>query len=310
MMNTLSDIKSFVNSLRYDIKAEAIIADLIDNGVDPNDIIALFQGSFKRKFEKDICFADIVKLNNDREILGIALTRDSIYDALPEGMFHKQSMKPVEGSKSMASDSKQQRFEEKGARDFFLPFENEIFYQQVNNELQERKILGMFNKNLFDDIMPEFWNLDNSLPKKYVSRLILLLPMVHKIVGDTVLTAKALEMILNEKIKARINTKSKLNNEVGSEKVLGEFYLGKNWIISQPSCRNLQMEFSIGPLQHLKVNDFLDSSKMKRLLECFCSFFVPMEFDTITKIVVERDQEDFVLNDNVSETILGYNTAI
>jgi hypothetical protein len=135
-MNNLNEIAGSVNGLLYDIKAEVIIADLIENKVNPADIVFIPDGSFKRNYTHDILFAEVRKLNNSQQVVNIHTSRDGLYDSLPEGLFHEQTHERITSGKDMAEDSKKLKLEEKEARNFFLPFENEIFFQRVILELE------------------------------------------------------------------------------------------------------------------------------------------------------------------------------
>jgi hypothetical protein len=316
MMNDLLEIASSINHLHHDIKAEAIAAEIIENGLNPAEVIIIPDGSFRRKYSKDISNAEVIKSDNGQKVLGIHITRDGLYDSLPEALFHDQTNEPLTSGHEMAKLSKKQKTEEKEARLLFLPFENEIFYHRIQIEIEERNILHRFSENLFDDIYPQFWNLDRSLPKKLVSRFVLILHLTHKILGDLDLTAKCLEIILEEEVK--INILRNRHSNIGipgfnSEKTLGlgSTGLGENFICGEyVSDYDPIMEFVIGPLKNSPIEDFLENGSSSRFLDCFYNFFVPVEMETLTTIKVSVDQQHFTLNDNLPNVILGYNSAI
>lgn len=315
-MNDLKEIASSINHLLNDIKAEVIAAEIIENGLSPAEIVIIPDGSFRRKYSKDVTYAEVIKSDNGQKVLGIHVTRDGLYDSLPEAIFHDQSNEPLTSGHEMAKLSKKQKIEEKEARLFFLPFENEIFYHRIQIEIEERKILHRFSENLFDDIYPQFWKLDRSLPKKLVSRFVLILHLTHKILGNLDLTAKCLEIILEEEVKINIirNRNSKKDPPVFSRKKtvgLGSIGLGENFICGEyNSDSDPIMEFVIGPLNNSSIEDYLDNGSYSRFLTCFYSFFVPIEMDAVTTIKVSEAQQQFTLNDNLSKVILGYNSGI
>jgi len=315
-MNDLKEIAASVNHLKHDIKAEVIAAEVIQNGLNPAEIVIIPDGSFKRKFSKDILQAEVIKSENGQKVLGIHVTRDGLYDSLPEAIFHEQSHQPIISGHEMAKLSKMQKLEEKEARLFFLPFENELYYQRIQLELEERKILHRFSENLFDDSYPQFWKLDRSLPKKLVSRFVLILHLTHKIVGNLDLTEKCLEVILEEKVKINVirNRHSKNVPAVSDTKKLeglGYTGLGENFICGDyKSDSDPVMEFIIGPLQNSSVEDYLENGSYLRFLNCFYSFFVPVEMEPVTLVKVSEDQQQFTLNDTLCNVILGYNSGI
>jgi hypothetical protein len=315
VINDLKAIASSINNLKNDIRAEVISAEIIENGLSLADIVIIPDGSFRRKYSKDVTHAEVIRSENGQNVLGIHVSRDGLYDSLPEALFHDQSNEPLTSGHEMAKLSKKQKIEEKEARLFFLPFENEIFYHRIQVEAEERRILHRLSNSLFDDIYPQFWKLDRSLPKKLVSRFVLILHLTHKILGNIDLTAKCLEIILEEDVKINIirskhskSDMSVINNKTGGLGTAGlgvDFICGVDMPVSDP-----MMEFVIGPLNNSSVEDYLENGSYTRFLNCFYSFFVPVELDAVTTITVSEAEQQFTLNDNLSNVVLGYNSGI
>ncbi len=310
-MSKLQKITSIINDLREDIKAEAIIADIIDNGVKDYEVVVQMNGGFKRRFKRDLSYSEVKQLNNGEDVLSVFLNRDGIYDTLPEGLFHEPPAETSNRGSEMAHQSKKQKNEEKQARRFFMPFENELFLQRVAIELEERSILKHYSESLFDEIYPQFWNLDKSLPEKFVSRMILILHFAHKIVGFPDRIARILEIILEEQV-----TVTKSWGEYGTDSnanllsVLGQGKLGVDFVLSRDKVWGPTLKFEIGPLKNTSLENYLDKGSIAYFLECFYKFFVPMEYTAISTINIPKEATSFALEDDRSTTILGYNTAI
>jgi hypothetical protein len=315
-VNDLNEIARSINGLLYDIKAEVIIADLIENKVNPGDIFFIPDGSFKRNYTHDILFAETKKLNNNQQVLQIHTSRDGLYDSLPEGLFHEPSHEKIISGKDMADDSKKLKLEEKEARNFFLPFESEIFFQRVNLELEERNLISQYSENLFNEIFPEFWNIDRTLPRKWVSRLILFLHYAHQIISDFESVAKCLEVIIEEKVKINRNASHNKKRQSLHSSEEDNFCLGKAALGTDTICgrfddeMNCNIEFVIGPVRNTPISAFFEKGPMTRFLECFYGFFVPVEADVFTTLVVEKDDKGLVLSASGEGTALGYNTLI
>ena len=314
-MKNLNHIATAINHLQDDIKAEAIIADIIESGVSNADIVTIPDGLFKRRFNQDISSAEVTKLENDQKVLEIHITRGGIYDGLPAGLFHDQPRESVAGGKDMAGESKRQRLKEKEARKFFLPFENEIFLKLIDLELEERKILSRYSENLFDDIFSGFWKLDSTLPQKFLSRLIILLPLAHRITGNLGITAKILEIIIEEKVGVRMISSDQLNENgyhqpVDNSGNLGSVALGVNFVCGQHNnTKYPMMEFVIGPLRNSSVEDYLEDGQLSQFLDCFFGYFIPVEMDVSTAVIVNQEEYEFTLDSEINP-ILGYNSAI
>ncbi|MCK5700141.1 MAG: type VI secretion system baseplate subunit TssG [Cyclobacteriaceae bacterium] len=314
-MRNFDKIVASINHLRHDIKAEAIIADIMENGLNEAEIVTIPDGLFKRRFKQDISKAETRELNNGEKVLEIHITRDGIYDALPAGLFHDEPKESVSKGRDMASHSKNQRLIEQEARKFFQPFENEIFLKHVDLELEERKILNRFSENLFDDIFSEFWKLDRSLPHIFLARMILMLHLAHKITGNLEMTARTLEIIIEETVKVNLISPEQSNKvsshmPIHDRSALGFSELGKSFICGN-HVKSFQpvLQFVFGPLRNTSVEDYLENGQIFRFLDCFFGYFVPVEMDVSTKVLVDKEEMDFSL-DPISNPILGYNSTI
>jgi hypothetical protein len=314
-MRNFNEIVSSVNRLRHDIKAEAIIADIIENGLTTSNIVVYPEGLFRRRFNQDISDAEVKKLENGQEVLEFHITRDGIYDTLPAGIFHDHPKESANNGGEMANHSKKQRLIEKYARLLFQPFENEIFLKQIELELEERKIITRFNENLFDDIFSEFWKMDITLPQKLLSRLILLLHLTHKITGNFELMARTLEIIIEETVKIKLNYAEHHNdiyndNPVDDGGILGASAVGVDFVSGKLHNSTIpELVFEIGPIKNSSIEDYMGNGQISRFLDCFFGYFVPIEMDVSTKIIVNEEEMDFTL-DPASSPVLGYNSSI
>lgn len=315
-MENTNKIKQTIHNVNFDIKAEAVIADLLENGLESDDFVVIPIGIFKRRYSRDIAFTSKIKLNNGLELSGIHINRDAVYDTLPEGFFHQNTEHSNE-SKNVSKESKKLKEEEKAARNFFLPFENETFFQRINLELEERKILNRFSENLSDDFSPEFWRLDQSLDQGYLSRMVKFLHISHKIAGNTKLTEKCLEAILDEDVTAIIVkncTPVKVNHKNGQRKqnwLLGSALLGVDFVCGDEfMSMGYTMRFDIGPLRNSTITDYLKNGRILNFLKCFFGYFVPVELEVSTNILVSQEKQGFTLEPLGEGAVLGYKTAI
>ncbi|MEZ5198056.1 MAG: hypothetical protein R2764_17205 [Bacteroidales bacterium] len=148
-MTTTKDIAKSIKMMLSDIKSEIIIADLIERGYPLEKVLVRYEGLFKRNFAKDVTDVYLDVMN---DVLVFHISRDSLYDILPQNMFHE--------SKQLGNielEERKKRFEairqeEENARRFFLPFDNELFYQKVECETAYRSFLvdpGSFFQKLF-----------------------------------------------------------------------------------------------------------------------------------------------------------------
>lgn len=296
-----------------DIRAEAVIADLLEGGLDPNDIVVINKGNFKRRYSRDISNIENLRINLDTEFTAFYLNRDGLYDSLPEGLFHTKTAHDGKPTQRWSEDSVKLKQEEQAARNFFMPFENEIFLQRIKLEIEERNILGRFSESIFSNLYPNLWSLHSSINRAYINRMILILHLSHKIVGDYERTAKCLENILEEKVIVRYSSSEEEKKtalfELKSESKLGGGRLGVDFVCDDFNDQSIRdVEFIIGPLQNTQAEDYLTDAPNARFLSCFFSYFIPVEINVKTIIKLEDQKMNFVLGEQAP--ILGYETAI
>jgi hypothetical protein len=58
------------------------------------------------------------------------------------------------------------------------------------------------------------------------------------------------------------------------------------------------------------INDYLKNGRILNFLKCFFGYFVPVEFDVRTNILISAEQQGFTLEATGEGAVLGYKTAI
>lgn len=307
---SLEDLAEEINSISYDIRAEIIVNELIESSALASDEIVISNaGQFSRSYRSDVLEA-LVQDDNYRkqDCLTLNLSRDSMYDALPEGFVH--SLKENNADKSvrqMIKEHKYQKKQENEARNFFTPFENEIFHYRTKIESVERDFLYKLNGSKPLEFFYDFWGLPHDYPSVLVSKFIQLLPYTYKIVGDIDLSCKCLASIIEEKVQYSI-TSSKEYSDEREQISLGENRLGVDFI-----CGNNYMDYSlnvtieIGPLINKSFENYIHDGKIKAFITCFYEHFFPMEAEVKTILLLNQETEEFNFN---KQPVLGYTTRI
>lgn len=151
-----------LDALYDNIKAEVVISEIQQRAnVTEKDFIIQNNSTFSRPYRRDILEVD--GLVNENKIT-INLSRNGIYDTLPEGVFHIP--KANENADAYISRRKKFQEEEKDARSFFAPIENEFFYQRLQIEKNERNLLDDFYA-LNDSFLEEFWDIEKKIPDDF-----------------------------------------------------------------------------------------------------------------------------------------------
>jgi len=309
------NIAKSIKAMLSDINAEVIIADLIERGFDFNKIIVKHEGLFKRNYSKDI---SDVYLDMVIDILVFFVSRDSLYDILPEGLFHH-----VSGN--LSADNRNQEFEKlkqekDNARKFFLPFDNEFFYQNIKLEIELRK----FFRNP-DYFFQKLFFFDKNIPDEFIKKLTSYLLFADNIIGNLEHTARCLSDIIGEKVEtSKFNlSENKTGSEIKDEHFLRESTLGDNFICSDFSYEGrCTWEFSIILNDESAIKKYIEKEDgfTYKLIEVFYEYFIPYEIEVQTKIICNKTVP-FVLATTAgkekdipelyeSNNYLGYNSII
>lgn len=283
------------------LKAEALCAELMANGVSFDDLVINHSGSFRKSYRNDIEAAAHAKDGSGQVI--VEINRDGIYDKLPEGLFHQtRGGSNTAGLKGMVGEYRRYREEERQARKFFQPIEQELFRYAVMVEEEERKLqYGILSGNLASDFY-RFWNIDQSLPEKPASVMVMIMPWIRQIKGDMHLTAKALSMILAKPVQAELHiVEEQQEDEAG-------FMLGEHATLSMNTvCGNrfaepcVQWVFTINGLAAHETEWYTPHKPYGKLLQRFEELFIPLDaeaqFEYHCEETIETEQP---------EPILGY----
>lgn len=305
-----------INELHSDILAEYLVSTLINEGLDMNDLLVFFDGHLKRNWSKDVAFSETGKYEIGRETLEIHLNRTGLYDGLPEAVFHAFGADNNSSGEEMARDSVRLKSEEKQARLFFKPFENEIFLKGALLVTQENQTLNSVYLNFLNRLIPELWNTDPGVPKDLTSKLEMLLPYATKITGNIDLMAQSLKFILNEKVVIQYSTAEPPRIEDTVEKSgfsLGGGQLGKNMVLGTKIYGFVgRYIIRIGPLENNSPEYFFKNGPADSLLKSFCAYFTPFETETEIELVMNETLSHLILsNDEAHEkSFLGYNSIL
>jgi hypothetical protein len=307
---SLEELVLEIESISYDIRAEVITNELLEsNTIVPEEITISNQGQFSRAYRSDVLGATIQDDNYDKhEYLNIQLSRDSMYDALPEGFVHSLSENNADKSvKQMIREHKHQKKQEAEARNFFTPFENEIFHYRTKIESVERDFLYKLNGTRPLDFFYDFWGLSHIYPAILVSKFIQLLPYAYKIVGDIELACRCLESIIEEKVSFTTTTSKEFSDE--SEEIrLGENRLGVDFISGNNYMDySMNLTIEIGPIANKPFNHYLENGEVRIFIDCFCEHFFPMEVEVKTVLLMNKETEEFNFS---KQPVLGYTTRI
>jgi len=286
-------------------KSEAVCASLLEAGIAIEQIKTNQKGAFRKSYGEDIEKISIEDYK-DQYNVDIVLNRDSIYDKLPEGLFHQtQGGRYVKTVKDAVDEHKKFREEERYARRFFAPIEQMIFRYRIYTEQAEREALYDLQNGKLNTGFYRFWGLEDNLPQPEVGRLLYLMPYGFFIRGNEEATVAALNYILNK--------------EVQLEKSVQPDYFVLNDFVSMPSCRlgidtvlghSTQESipvwtFKIGKVRADEMAGFVEGAPHGKLLKRVAEVFIPVEIDVVFDFdAVENVENEFI------NGVLGYGVCI
>jgi hypothetical protein len=306
-------ILSRIEKMEPDLKVEFILSELFSNGIQPSDVIVIPQGAFSRRYSRDLISAE------EGEIMGsintfynLKISRNSIYDALPEGLFHQPKLRKVNKSiKEVAEEIKYQRETEKSSRQFFLPIEQELFKLRTFVENEERKAIIDNSTASESRAFIEFWDLPEKLEDQQLCNLLYLLPFCNTIVGNIPLTKLCFESILNDEVEINLSrplkhqVTEKNNVRLNSINLGTDFILGETYTETIPA---LEIQVRIADISELP--DYLNNGKKEKILHFLFNYFLPIDHDVFISIEIEEKEKSFITSTLDHEGRLGYTTFI
>ena len=301
------------SKLPADIRAEFAAAELITAGL-MEQIFFHPKGIFRRNFRKDILETKVVSDDTDlQKTHHWELSREGLYDMLPEGIFHQPRRNPYKRPQDMVDEYKRQQAEEKAARTFFLPFEQVFYKMRLLLEMKEAEAFAGFVSETQQKLWSRFLNLGEDLDQNQLMTLLRLMPIRRQMLGDWELTASGISLILGEEVDIRILQAE--NHEVGAFRIpgLGAANLGVDFVLGdQVNDHVPELELVVGPVNRAKVDHYLPEGKGRKFLDLLCDYFLPLEVMCYINIVPETETADFSLSaDGVqSAARLGYTTVL
>ena len=305
-------VQQEMKELGCDAKAEPQLALALEKGLAPDDFMVNCDQLFVREYSKDLVGIELKEDPSKKKLLQIHLSRSGIYDQLPEGLFFQQYQKRANrmAAADMAADHKMNKKKEEEIRRFFLPVENDFFWQRIQLEQEEGKLLEGLQSGILNDYFVEFWNIPRSIPRIFIAPLILLVPYAHQVAGNLQLTAECLEQLLLEPVKASQKRAVSTFTPSVLSPGLGETSLGTDMLCGEAFWEDCPViEFIIGPLQRSGISDYLEAGSRFELLETFSRFFVPagLDIEFSVRLSVEKQNMHMEME---NAPVLGFSSVL
>ena len=268
-----------------DLKLEFILGELMESGLDPDEVVINALGIFRRRYGKDIAAGEIREYRtNKRQYVNLEINRNGIYDLLPKGLFHQPQNRINNISPAQAIEEyKLQKQIEKDSRLFFLPFEQELYRLLLLLEAEERKSIFDIQNVFRSQVFIDFWNIPDFFNARQTCNLLYILPLASFIVGNYSLTKLCLESILNDRFE--IIESLPLNHTVPETGLaeLNSVYLGVDFVIGE-NYREVAfgLDVYIHPTEAEDIISYLEGGEKLKMLQFMFDYFLPFDCDVTT----------------------------
>lgn len=293
-----------------DLRMEYVAARLLKH--EPDTPWTVYAHSlFSRDYSHDILAIDQQDSDHDNS-LSFHIAREGLYDILPEGVFHKTQKKETGiNTESSVRSLQVHRQEEKAARKFFLPLEQEIYRQRIQLAGQMQKFWPVDQATAYLQFLISFWRL-TALPAdlQQTYNLLALLPYMHRIAGNLPVTAQAITLMFGipvsmEQVDGGKKQENPLHKVLG-EAILGaDFFMGTLWEDESPAINML-----IGPLQGEQLLPFLPGGDGWQMMDTLERYLLPADTDLRVAVTVAEEAQHFQLDEDLFMARLNYTTVI
>ena len=300
-----------VNKLDTDFRAEVVASGLIESGQIEDKILIVREKGNKRHVSKDI--AKIVNTFSKQDLmeyLYIYTNRNSIYDSIPENIFHQPFATAKKTQEDIINEIRRHRDEEFYARRYFQPFEIAVDQLLIDAQLYERKFdKKNFHSNL-KDVLAGYWPILKLLSLKQAVFFIKIIPVIHKLPSNFSLTEKLLEIILEVPVKVEHGQVSVIEPKT-SYKTPRRWRLGIDTISGKTFKDGYRdIEITIGPANPEHIRQFMKGFRDELILQQLIVMMLPANIQKKIKLKTLDEYAKFRLSDGKHKAYLGLNTKL
>ncbi len=299
-----------IQELNMDLKAEVIAASLIQKGIHPDHIIIQPKGNSQRAYRKDVsAFYTLLSDYDHTEYLYLETHRDGFYDALPENIFHQPTRGRTEKNKFEVIDEiKKHRAEEKAARKFFLPLEQEYTAVKTLLHLLEDDFEKNTNNSKLISVFSEHWPILKKLDTYNASIFLRIIPLIHNIRNNFELASKTMSLILGIPIEIKLHQPGKIDASSFLFD-LGGCVLGMDSTVGTDVFDGeYDLKINIGPLTENQLPDFITGGKYETIIDELLDYFIGANYLYHKEILIDELEKNFTLQEG--KAILGVNAFL
>lgn len=301
------------NTLQTDFKVEAVAANLLKYYDENSNIFIKRIGINDRPYLKDLKKVFFSNYGLDEETIIMETYRESLYDYLPEALFHPPTLGNYnKGVENVVLEIRKQKEVEENARNLFQPFELEIFQTEITALLKESEYSIADKSNILVKTLSELWPLISELDRDTAKIFFYILPFLNELRGDT----RKIEALLAAFLKLNVTIEFIPNvvesfDDKEDMLVLGKTKLGISFITNgrhMDGERNWKI--NIGPIKEEDIYKFVPTHPFRKLLHKIYEYIFPLSVNIFEEFITEKNTASFRLNENENTGRLNYSTFI
>lgn len=171
---------------------EDIRAEIVNNYIGCAGKEIVFLGNHKRD-----AYGDILSVSDDNGKIKTDLSRQGLYDTLPEALFHPidrfDNIPANEYKERFEEELEQQRIEESNGRAFFLPYDKFIF--ELSTIVSQIKNTEYDNNHVLSEIICDNWSEDVET-NRFIAHVKEFIPRCRTLRGNTTLITLMLRKVM------------------------------------------------------------------------------------------------------------------
>lgn len=277
----------------YHLRSDALLATLIQLGFSAEQIGIDFNGDFRKKYT-----SGLESIEFDNQFAHLVLNENSIYDQLPEGLFHQsRGNAQNQSATSYIEEHKRYKSEAKAARKFFNPLDHVLLMAKADARLKKESVL----QDLLQDettFLAKLWRLEKYSNNRYLASFLPLLQISEKYKAQL----PAIAALVGEILNCKVQYKKRYALQIDHTNVEEELLLGFNTCLEADDNESaLQWCFVFSDIEMDVIVDFFDNGDVMQILNLIEQFFIPIDVLVQYEFEVPELQE-------IGNAILGVTT--
>ncbi|NDV64662.1 hypothetical protein [Bacteroides sp. 224] len=299
-----------INSLYSDFRSHIIVAGLVDNGFDEDDILLMRNDGAARETDKEIVSVRLKDSDDDGEkkkkILVLKTNRPGIYDNLPETLFHSGIGLKNYNKENVLDTVKRQQEEERLIRKFFSLYEAEIDRAKVEIGRTELEYDRTGKHRSFVEAFSRFWTVIKDMDSQTATLFTLTIPHISEIRNRYDKTAQAISMIMGYDVSIQCGIR-KIHIGTKSPK-LGIMKLGVNSVLRK-DIKEKYAEVKIN-VPEKSVRDLLPQTSGRKIVEILLETFIPANVSCEISLCPTKEAFTSRIGNKNNPCILGVNAKL